>query len=171
MIQQIILFIEPAKEEWTCPESIGNLYLNRFAIDENAAHEVLGVYYLQQSSAEVCDPTNEAYGNYEIERQQKQTFDKEMFKRGIELVAKNQSSKLFKLNVQTHIFISGRLFVKRSKRMEMLYDLYLSDLIRDHKICKICNDRLSKRRLMKNSRLKNRQIVGRLNNNRRSQNR
>ena len=124
MRHQIILFIEPAKEEWKCPESIGNLYLNRFAIDEDAAHEVLDVYYRQQSSAELCDPKNEAYANFEFERKHKQRFDNKMLKKGIELVAKNQSSKYF-----SHIFIAGWLFEEGSKQME-----YLSDLIRDHKI-------------------------------------
>ena len=129
MKQQIILFIEPAKEEWKCPESIGNLYLNRFVIDEDAAHEVLGVYYLKKSSAELCDPKHEAYPEFEIERQHKERFDNKMLKRGIELVAKNQSSKLSKLNYQTHIFVAGWVFEEGSKQME-----YLSDLIRDHKI-------------------------------------
>ena len=124
MKQQVILFIEPAEEEWRCQESIGNLYLNRFAIDEDTAYEVLGVYYLQQSSAELCDPKNDAYANYEIERQHKKRFDDEMFEKGIKLIAENRSS-----NVQTHIFIAGLLFEEGSELME-----YLSNLMRDREI-------------------------------------
>ena len=124
MKQQIILFIEPAEEEWRCIESIGNLYLNRFAIDEDTAHEVLGVYYLRQSSAELGDPKNEAYANYEIERQHKKLFDNEIFERGLKLIVDNRSS-----NVQTHIFIAGLLFEEGSELME-----YLSTLMRDRGI-------------------------------------
>lgn len=124
MKQQIILFIEPAKEEWKCQESIGNLYLNRFAIDEDAGHEVLGVYYLKQSSAEMCYEKHELYSKYAIERQHKERFDNKMYERAIKLIAKQQSS-----NVQTHIFAAGPLLEEGSKQMK-----YLSNLIQHHQI-------------------------------------
>ena len=47
MRHQIILFIEPEKEAWQRQESIANLFMNRFSIDEKTAHEILGVYYLE----------------------------------------------------------------------------------------------------------------------------
>ena len=127
MKQQIILFIEPAKEEWRCPESIGNLYLNRFVIDEDAAHEVLGVYYLQQSSAEVCNPFDDLYANNAMERDKKERFDNKIFERGIKLASKNRSS-----TVQNHIFTTGFFHEKTSKRME-----HISNLIQHYKISSI----------------------------------
>ena len=127
MRHQIILFIEPAKEEWKCPESIGNLYLNRFAIDEDAAHEVLGVYYLQQSSAQLCDPKNKAYKNNAIERQEKIRFDNKIFQKGIQLAAQNQSS-----SVQNHIFATGPLSLLDEKTSNCME--YISNLIQHYKI-------------------------------------
>ena len=49
--QKIVLFIEPVKvyyERYT-PSKIGNLFMNRFAIDEGANHEILKIYYLENT--------------------------------------------------------------------------------------------------------------------------
>ena len=48
MNRNIILFIEPAAKPFDTPEKIGNSYINRFTIDEDAAFELSGVYYLKQ---------------------------------------------------------------------------------------------------------------------------
>ena len=62
--QKIVLFIEPAEEAWRTPSKIGNLFMNRFAIDEDANHEILKIYHLentlynQLSSEEGLDLTN-----------------------------------------------------------------------------------------------------------------
>ena len=42
--QKILLFIEPAAEEWEKHTKIGNLFTNRFAIDEDAKNEILKIY-------------------------------------------------------------------------------------------------------------------------------
>ena len=34
--QKIVLFIEPAAVAWSTPSKIGNLFMNRFGIDEDA---------------------------------------------------------------------------------------------------------------------------------------
>ena len=44
--QNIVLFIEPAKEAYSKPSKIGNLFLNRFAIEEDAKNEILKIYQL-----------------------------------------------------------------------------------------------------------------------------
>ena len=46
--QNIVLFIEPAEEAWPKPSKIGNLFLNRFAIDEDAKNEILKIYQLEK---------------------------------------------------------------------------------------------------------------------------
>ena len=46
--QKIVLFIEPA-EAWEKPSKIGNLFMNRFAIDEDAKNEILKIYQLEYS--------------------------------------------------------------------------------------------------------------------------
>ena len=45
-MQKIVLFIEPAAVAWKTPSKIGNLFMNRFAIDEDAKHEILKIYQL-----------------------------------------------------------------------------------------------------------------------------
>ena len=47
--QKIVFFIEPvdAWAAWEKPSKIGNLFMNRFAIDEDAKNEILKIYQLE----------------------------------------------------------------------------------------------------------------------------
>ena len=45
--QKIVLFIEPEYEAYIKSSKIGNLFLNRFAIDEDAKNEILKICYLE----------------------------------------------------------------------------------------------------------------------------
>ena len=45
--QKIVLFIEPSKKACDTPSKIGNLFTNRFAIEEDAKHEILKIYHLE----------------------------------------------------------------------------------------------------------------------------
>ena len=49
MPQNIVLFLEPAKEKSRIPLKIGRLYMNRFAIDESDANEIIGVFELKEA--------------------------------------------------------------------------------------------------------------------------
>ena len=44
---KIVLFIEPCYEYCEKLSEIGNLFINRFAIDESAGHEILKIYRLE----------------------------------------------------------------------------------------------------------------------------
>ena len=46
--KKIVLFIEPAVEAWTKPSKIGNLFINRFAIDEDVENEILKIYHIEK---------------------------------------------------------------------------------------------------------------------------
>ena len=46
--QKIVLFIEPAASKFDKPSKIGNLFMNRFAIDEDAKNEILKIYQLEK---------------------------------------------------------------------------------------------------------------------------
>ena len=48
-MQKIVLFIEPQKEKFVTPLKIGNLFMNRFSIDEDGCHEFLKTYYLDNT--------------------------------------------------------------------------------------------------------------------------
>ena len=57
--QKIVLFIEPAERECYTPSKIGNLFMNRFAIDEAATHEILKMYHLEHAIQPFRDVTLE----------------------------------------------------------------------------------------------------------------
>ena len=48
-MQKIVLFIEPQERKSTTPLKIGNLFTNRFAIDEDGSHEILKICYLDNT--------------------------------------------------------------------------------------------------------------------------
>ena len=49
-MQKIVLFIDPTYDAFDKPLSILNLYMNRFAVDEDAASEILKICELAESS-------------------------------------------------------------------------------------------------------------------------
>ena len=50
MIQNIVLFVEPNEVECNTPLKIGNLFMNRFAIDEDSSSEIFKIYELAKTS-------------------------------------------------------------------------------------------------------------------------
>ena len=52
-MQKIILFVEPIHETCYTPAKMGNLFVNRFAIDENASCEILKRFELGKTSLEM----------------------------------------------------------------------------------------------------------------------
>ena len=48
-IQNLVIFMEPSERTWNTSSKAGNMTLNRFCIDEDAAFELSGVYYLKQT--------------------------------------------------------------------------------------------------------------------------
>ena len=46
-MQKIVLFIEPNGDAFKTPSKIGHLFMNRFAIDEEAGFEVVKVLELE----------------------------------------------------------------------------------------------------------------------------
>ena len=88
-MKNIIVLIEPQVETYHPHWKLANLYMNRFSIDEDAAFELLGVYYLQKYSD---DMVNEArlekgwnmihdlcYMNYQLNSHSKRFFRKVRF--------------------------------------------------------------------------------------------
>ena len=52
-MQNLVVFMEPSENAWRTPLKGGNMILNRFCIDEDAAFELSGVNYLKKSSDEM----------------------------------------------------------------------------------------------------------------------
>ena len=70
--QKIVLFIEPFDDAFRTPLKIGNLFMNRFAVDEDAASEILKIFELEKTSLEMSYPKHRDYKNYFEERKQKE---------------------------------------------------------------------------------------------------
>ena len=70
-MQGIVLFIEPSDDAFFTPSKIGHLFMNRFAIDEDAGFEILSVLELEKTSYGMSGHINLEYENYKFERQVK----------------------------------------------------------------------------------------------------
>ena len=49
VMQNVVLIMEPNDDDFEVSMQAGNMCLNRFCIDEDAAFETTGVYYLEES--------------------------------------------------------------------------------------------------------------------------
>ena len=54
-MQKIVLFIKPDERAYETPLKIGNLFMNRFAVDEDAAFEILKIFELGKYSNDMYD--------------------------------------------------------------------------------------------------------------------
>ena len=70
-MQKIVLFIEPNDDAFWTPLKIGHLFINRFAIDEDAGFEIVEVLELEKTSLRMSEPRHPEYKNFETERKQK----------------------------------------------------------------------------------------------------
>ena len=68
IMQRIILFIEPNDDTFYTSSKIGHLFMNRFAIDEDAGFEILNVLELEKTSYKMSRSKDPKYKNYEIGR-------------------------------------------------------------------------------------------------------
>ena len=70
-MNKIVLFIEPSDDAFSTPEKIGHLFMNRFAVDEDASCEVLNVLTLGNSSYKMSRPKDPQYAFFENEIKEK----------------------------------------------------------------------------------------------------
>ena len=70
-MQKIILFVEPNDDAFQTPAKIGDIFMNRFAVDENASYEILKRFELGKTSDEMSWPKGVNYKNFVTERQRK----------------------------------------------------------------------------------------------------
>ena len=71
-MHQVVLFMEEREEAYKTPLKGGNLFFNRFAADEDAAFESVGIYHLQKSSWKMAIDDDEEYSNFANERKKKE---------------------------------------------------------------------------------------------------
>ena len=51
--QNLVVFMDPSEKAWEISSKGGNMILNRFCIDEDAAFELSGVSYLKKPSGDI----------------------------------------------------------------------------------------------------------------------
>ena len=54
-MQNLVVLIDSSYQPWDVSCKAGNMCFNRFCIDEDAAYEISGVYYLKKSSKKLTD--------------------------------------------------------------------------------------------------------------------
>ena len=54
IMQNLVVFMDLSEHAWDTPLKSRNMILNRFCIDEDAAFELSGVYYLKKSSQKIA---------------------------------------------------------------------------------------------------------------------
>ena len=70
-MHKIVLFIEPNDDAFWTPSKIEHLFMNRFAIDEDASFEIVKVLDLGKTSMRMSRPKHPDYMFFENERKQK----------------------------------------------------------------------------------------------------
>ena len=67
-MQNLVFFVEPSKDAWEIAWKGGNMMLNRFCIEEDAAFELSGVNYLKKSSVQIKNGYDR---EFELKRKEK----------------------------------------------------------------------------------------------------
>ena len=52
VMQKVVLFIEPSDDAFMTPEKIGQLFMNRIAVDEDASFKILDTYKIEKNIAQ-----------------------------------------------------------------------------------------------------------------------
>ena len=65
IMQNLVVLMEPSEETDKTPLKVGNMILNRFCIDEDAAFELSGVTYLKKTSWEMRHRINRIWNKKE----------------------------------------------------------------------------------------------------------
>ena len=55
VMQNLVVLMEPSEDAWDTSLKAGNMILNRFCIDEDAAFELSGVKNLEKTSGDIED--------------------------------------------------------------------------------------------------------------------
>lgn len=55
LMHKIVIFIEPTYAAYETPTKIGNIFMNRFAIDEEVEIEILKICYLEHNLTDLMN--------------------------------------------------------------------------------------------------------------------
>ena len=95
-MQKIVLFIEPIDELCFTPLKIGNLFMNRFAVDEDAASEILKIFELEKTSDEMSFPGLQPH--YKYSREEREQKGKDLIRKIICKCGHIKNTSFFKIH-------------------------------------------------------------------------
>ena len=127
----LVFLIEPYENEFITPFKISNLYLNRFAIDEDDAFEIVGVYEMPSSRLKI---SGENLDEFFVEISEKKTDNfsirtpKEDIKT-FDFAFKNAIPKWIQEN-NYHVIYAGFNFISQYGKPENMY-LVIYDIMKD----------------------------------------
>ena len=77
-MQNLLVLLDPVEDAWDISCKFGNVFLNRFCIDEDAAVELSGIHFLKQWSKKDRDKRT----NYKVWPKKSENFESEIQAKG-----------------------------------------------------------------------------------------
>ena len=77
-MQNLLVLMDPVKDAWHISCKFGNMFLNRFCIDEDAAVELSGIHFLKKWSKKDRDKRT----NYKVWPNKSENFESEIQAKG-----------------------------------------------------------------------------------------
>ena len=105
-MQNLVVFMEPSEKAYETPLKGGNMILNRFCIDEDAAFELSGVNYLKkfrqyfdkEKGEEYSENCIHSYSKLNFHEHlvilQKEHFDEEVITAALQKISENEAKEL-----------------------------------------------------------------------------
>ena len=90
-IHNIVIFIEPNDDAHVTPYKISNLFMNRFAVEEDACHEILNIFEFEKTlSWKMWVPENPEYNDFESQREHKEINDLDTIDNGAKAIVRQK---------------------------------------------------------------------------------
>ena len=89
--QNLVFFVEEHEERFVDAAGMIKLYVNTFAIDEDAQFEIIGVFNLKKTNMSMYSNVFKKYNNYASERVEKEWFDASVIENAFERTFKDRN--------------------------------------------------------------------------------
>ena len=104
--QNLVFFSEEHEEPFVNCASMIKLYLNAFAIDEDAQFEIIGVFNLKKTNMSMYSNAFKKYNHYASERVEKEWFDAGVIENAFKRIYQERNI-LNEMNLELHFVVSS----------------------------------------------------------------
>ena len=128
IMQNLVVLMEPSEDAWDTPLKGGNMILNRFCIDEDAAFELSGVNYLKklrysysdtEKGKEYSENCIHSYSKLNFHEHlvilQKEHFDEEVITAALQKISENEAKEL-----KIHFVYAGYYYSRRTDKLRSI---------------------------------------------------